>query len=146
MVEPGIAVEKSVKLTIDSDLSVMRRVQDQILQEVARYQYDSHSQFAVRLALEEGLINAIKHGNHFDPKKKVKIEYRIDAHQLDVIIEDEGPGFERHGVPDPTLDENVEKCSGRGILLMEAYMDSVEWSGGGRRVHMIKKNESDSSL
>lgn len=143
MVEPGIAVKKSVKLTIDSDHTAMREVQEQILQEVARRGYDSHSQFAIRLALEEGLINAIKHGNQFDPKKKVHLEYHIDANQLDIILEDEGPGFERQVVPDPTLDENVEKCSGRGILLMEAYMDHVEWSRGGRRVHMIKKNESE---
>jgi len=143
MVEPGIAVKKSVKLTIDSDHTAMRDLQDQILQDVVRYGYDSHSQFAIRLALEEGLINAIKHGNRFDPNKKVQVEYNIDTRQLDIILEDEGPGFERHGVPDPTLDENVEKCSGRGILLMEAYMDSIEWTRGGRRVHMIKKNESE---
>jgi serine/threonine-protein kinase RsbW len=145
MVEPGIAVKASVKLTIDSDNAAMREVQDQVLREVARYQFDSHSQFAIRLALEEGLINAIKHGNRYDPNKKVRIEYRIDPRKLEVIIEDEGPGFERHGVPDPTLDENVEKCSGRGIHLMEAYMNSVKWSRGGRRVHMIKKNEPDAS-
>jgi len=142
MVEPGIAVEKSVKLTINSDLSAMRDIQDQVLQELHRYGFDSHSHFAIRLALEEGLMNAMKHGNRFDPRKKVQFEYRINSKQLDVIIEDEGPGFERVGVPDPTLDENVEKCSGRGILLMETYMDSVKWTRGGRRVHMIKKNES----
>jgi serine/threonine-protein kinase RsbW len=141
MVQPGVAVENSVKLTLNSDLSAMRDIQDRVLQELIRYGFDSHSHFAVRLALEEGLINAMKHGNRFDPKKKVLFEYRINAKQLDVFIEDEGPGFERHGVPDPTLDENVEKCSGRGILLMEAYMNSVEWSRDGRRVHMIKKNE-----
>jgi serine/threonine-protein kinase RsbW len=146
MVEPGVAVKNSVKLTINSDHAAMRDVQDQILQEVSRHGYDSHSQFAIRLALEEGLINAIKHGNRFDPKKKVQVEYRIGPKQLEVIIEDEGPGFERHGVPDPTLDENVEKCSGRGILLMEAYMNSVQWSRNGRRVHMIKKNESETSV
>ncbi len=141
MVEQGIAAEKSVKLTIDSKDSAMRMVQDQVLGEITRYGFDPHSLFAVRLALEEALINAIKHGNRRDPSKKVHIEFRVNTKQLDVIIEDEGPGFERHVVPDPTLDENVEKCSGRGILLMEAYMSKVVWSRGGRRVHMIKKNE-----
>ena len=46
-------------------------------------------------------------------------------------------------MPDPTLQENLEKCSGRGILLMEAYMNRVEWTNGGRRVRMVKKNEAD---
>jgi len=143
MVMPDIAVKNFVKLTIDSDLSAVRQVQDRILGELDKFHYDSHSNFAIRLALEEGLINAVKHGNKLDPTKKVHIEFKIDAKQFDVIIEDEGPGFERHHVPDPTLDENVEKCSGRGILLMEAYMSNVEWTKAGRRVHMIKKNEPE---
>jgi len=46
-------------------------------------------------------------------------------------------------VPDPTLPENLEKCGGRGIHLMEAYMNKVEWSRGGRRVRMVKRNEPD---
>jgi serine/threonine-protein kinase RsbW len=145
-VELGVAVQKSVKLTISSDHAAMRDVQDKILREVTRCGFDAHSQFAIRLALEEGLINAIKHGNRFDPKKKVQVEYRIDPRHLEVIIEDEGPGFARHGVPDPTLDENVEKCSGRGILLMEAYMNSVKWSHDGRRVRMVKNNEAEASI
>jgi serine/threonine-protein kinase RsbW len=48
-------------------------------------------------------------------------------------------------VPDPTADENIEKCSGRGILLMEAYMTSVEYGANGRRVKMIKKNEEQAT-
>jgi serine/threonine-protein kinase RsbW len=146
MVEPGIAAQKTVTLTIGSNLTAVREVQDQILAEVTGYGFDSHSHFAIRLALEESLINAIKHGNRFDAVKKVHVEYTISARELDLIVEDEGAGFERHGVPDPTLDENVEKCSGRGILLMEAYMNSVEWSRGGRRIHMVKKNESEPRL
>jgi serine/threonine-protein kinase RsbW len=146
MVVRDIAVKNSVKLTIHSELSAVRGVQDRILGELAQHHYDTHSNFAIRLALEEGLINAVKHGNKLDPKKQVHVEFKIDAKKFEVIIEDEGPGFERHGVPDPTLDENVEKCSGRGILLMEAYMDSVNWTNGGRRVHMIKKNEPEAGV
>ncbi len=141
----GTVMEKSVKLTIGSDQAAVRAVQDQILQEVARFNFDTQSHFAVKLALEEAIINAIKHGNRQDPKKKVHIDYTINAQQLEIIVEDEGPGFSREGVPDPTLDENIEKCSGRGILLIEAYMNSVFWSRGGRRLHMIKKNEPDAS-
>lgn len=70
MVQPGVAAEKSVKVNLDSDLSAMRGIQDQVLQELAKYGFDSHSHFAVRLALEEGIINAMKHGNRFDPKRK----------------------------------------------------------------------------
>jgi serine/threonine-protein kinase RsbW len=89
------------------------------------------------------MINAIKHGNKLDPSKQVHVSYRITPTQAEIMIEDEGPGFDRHCVPDPTTDENIHKCSGRGILLMEAYMNAVEFSAGGRRVRMVKRNEPD---
>jgi serine/threonine-protein kinase RsbW len=139
----GIAVDKPEKLTIASDPSAVRQVQDRILKEVVDHGFDQQSQFAVKLALEESLINAIKHGNRMDPRKRVHVEFKVDDEQIDISVEDEGPGFERQTVPDPTLDENIEKCSGRGILLMEAYMSSVHWSRGGRRVHMIFRKTHD---
>jgi serine/threonine-protein kinase RsbW len=141
MVKKGTAVDTSVKLVIPSDPAAVRGIQDRILQQVSDHGYDSQCHFAVKLALEEALINAIKHGNRLDPNKKVHVEYKVDPRQVEITIEDEGPGFDRHGVPDPTLDENIEKCSGRGILLIEAYMTSVQWSRGGRRVSMVfRKN------
>jgi serine/threonine-protein kinase RsbW len=139
----GIVVDKPLKFTIPSKFEAGREVQKRILDDVTRLGYTSHSQFAIKLALEEALINAIKHGNRLDPKKKVHIEFSVTPKQLEVTIEDEGPGFSRDEVPDPTLQENLEKCSGRGILLIEAYMSSVQWSNGGRRLKMVLKNEED---
>lgn len=130
-----------VKVTIPSDFSASRDVQKAILDEVARCGYDEHSTFAIKLALEEGMINAIKHGNRFDPAKRVHVEYDVTRARAEIVIEDEGPGFYRTDVPDPTLEENLEKTSGRGILLIEAYMTTVEYSHGGRRLRMVKVNE-----
>ncbi len=139
----GIAVDKPVKITIASDQSAVRSLQDRVLKEMSHHAYDQQHQFAVKLAMEESLINAIKHGNRSDPKKKVIVEYLVGPSEVMLSVEDEGPGFQRHEVPDPTLDENIEKCSGRGILLIEAYMSSVSWSRGGRRVEMVfKKNHA----
>ena len=129
--------------TIRSDFSAGHDVQKRILDAVEKAGFNSQSTFAIKLALEEALINAIKHGNKLDLKKNVHIEASISPTVTEITIEDEGPGFERSSVPDPTLEENLDKCSGRGILLMEAYMNRVEWSRGGRRVHMVKKNEAD---
>jgi serine/threonine-protein kinase RsbW len=139
----GIVVDKPLKFTIPSDFAAGRDVQKRILDDVTRIGYNSQSQFAIKLALEEALINAIKHGNRLDPKKKVKIEAKVSPQQCEITIEDEGPGFKRDAVPDPTLEENLDKCSGRGILLIEAYMNSVRWDRGGRRVKMIKRNDDD---
>ena len=129
--------------TIRSDFSAGHDVQKRILDAVEKAGFNSQSTFAIKLALEEALINAIKHGNKLDVKKNVHIEATISPTLTEIIIEDEGPGFDRASVPDPTLEENLDKSSGRGILLMEAYMNRVEWSRGGRRVHMVKKNEAD---
>ena len=116
-------------------------VQQQILDEVERHVFNPNSLFATRLALEEALVNAIKHGNKLDPKKKVLVDARVTAERVEIEIEDQGPGFDRASVPDPTAVENLCKCSGRGILLIEAYMNSVRWSRGGRRVHLVRLNE-----
>jgi serine/threonine-protein kinase RsbW len=117
-------------------------VQAEILQEVERHGFNHNSLFATRLALEEALVNAIKHGNKLDPKKSVIVEARVSRDRVEIEIEDQGPGFDRSSVPDPTAEENLCKCSGRGILLIEAYMNSVSWSRNGRRVHMVRLNEA----
>lgn len=128
--------------TIPSDFSAARPVQQQILEDVQRHGFAGQSFFAINLALEEALTNAIKHGNRLDPRKKVHIEATVTDKRAQIIVEDEGEGFDRHGVPDPTAEENLEKCSGRGILLIEAYMSRVVWDRGGRRVKMIKVKEA----
>jgi serine/threonine-protein kinase RsbW len=143
----GMAGSKSrgrtLKFTIASSLSEGQDVRQQIMDEVGRNGFNYHSTYALKLALEEALVNAIKHGNRLDPSKKVQIEARVDAKQAEITIEDEGPGFDKAKVPDPTRDENLERCCGRGILLIESYMNSAEWTHGGRRLKMVKLNEED---
>lgn len=128
---------------IDSDFTAGRDVQRQIREAVEELGYGANDVFAINLALEESLINAIKHGNKFDPTKKVTISARVDPGSVEIVIEDEGPGFVRREVPDPTLDENLEKTSGRGILLIESYMTEVGWTNGGRRLRMVKQRQDE---
>jgi serine/threonine-protein kinase RsbW len=124
-----------------SDFDTGCEVQQRILDEVARHGFNTNSIFATRLALEEALVNAIKHGNKLDPGKKVIVDARVTRDRVEIEVEDQGPGFDRRSVPDPTAEENLCKCSGRGILLIEAYMNSVTWSRGGRRVHLTRLND-----
>jgi len=128
-------------MTIASDYSDAREVQRLIRDEVERAGFDADSQFAIKLALEEALINAIKHGNKLDKRKLVPVEWRVSPAAVEITIEDEGPGFDRKKVPNPTDETNLEKLTGRGILLIESYMTDVQWSNGGRRVKLVKKNE-----
>lgn len=127
-------------MTIASDYGDAREVQRLIREEIEKAGYDHDTQFGIKLALEEAIINAIKHGNKLSKTKRVHVEWTVTPEAVQIIIEDEGPGFNRSHVPDPTRDGNLEKLTGRGILLIEAYMTSVQWSKGGRRVKLIKKN------
>lgn len=131
---------KPLRFTIPSEYAAGRDVQKRILDDVAASGFNDQSTFAIKLALEEALINAIKHGNKLDPKKTVTIKAKVTPKVCEIEIEDQGPGFDRKDVPDPTLEENIEKCSGRGILLIEAYMDKAKWDNKGRRLKMVKKN------
>jgi len=130
-----------LRFTIPSDFGAGRDVQKRIMDDVHKKGFNSETTFAIKLALEEALINAIKHGNKLDPKKTVHVEARVTPKLAEIVIEDQGSGFDRDCVPDPLDDCNLDKCSGRGILLMEAYMNRVEWTRGGRRVRMMKKND-----
>jgi len=124
-----------------SDYAAGRAVQDEILNAIRNRGFKGNTFFAINLALEEALTNAIRHGNRLDPTKKVHVEAKVTPKRVEIIVEDEGPGFDRHRIPDPTTTENLEKCSGRGILLIESYMSRVTWDRGGRRVRMIKEND-----
>lgn len=130
----------TLEFIIPSEFSAGREVQEQVLAQLHKHGYNCDCAFAIRLALEEALINAIKHGNHCDPRKKVHVKAQITPKQAEIVVEDEGEGFSRAGVPDPRAHENLERLNGRGIFLMEAYMNKVEWSCGGRRVRMVKRN------
>lgn len=117
------------------------RLQDSVLVAVAAVGFDEASTFAVRLALEEAVANAFRHGNAEDPSKRVTVRYRVTSHEIRLSVEDEGPGFDPGAVPDPTEDQNLEIPSGRGIMLMRAYMTSVEIVAPGNRIDMIFRRD-----
>lgn len=123
---------------IPSDLSQTCVPREKILQEMQKYGYDEEAIFAVKLALEEALANAIRHGNRKDPDKPVTVRYCVSAERAVIIVRDEGEGFSPDEVPDPTRPERLSVPSGRGVLLIRAYMDEVEYRDCGREVWFIK--------
>jgi len=124
--------------TIPSDLAEARAIQHQIEQLLHERQTHEHDLFGIKLALEEGLINAIKHGNQMDRNKKVRVSFRLAADYFEVQIGDEGPGFDPEDVPDPTAVENLERPCGRGLMLMRHYMSEVYYEARGTLVVMRK--------
>lgn len=110
--------------------------QRELLQAIQQRRYDPASVFAIRLALEEALANAFKHGNKGDPRKHVQMDCRVEHDVVVIEIEDQGEGFDPLSVPDPTEQENVEIPSGRGLTLMRAFMNEVHIQPPGNRVRM----------
>ncbi|MEL6497206.1 MAG: ATP-binding protein [Planctomycetota bacterium] len=99
--------------------------------------YSEASCFAVRLALEEAVINAFRHGHRdLDESVPVQVRYSIGPASIAISIEDAGPGFNPSEVPDPTAPENITKTSGRGLLLIRSYMSEVRHNDRGNRIEM----------
>lgn len=128
------------KVSIPTDLQAARAVEREVLERVRSLGYTSEAIFAIKLALEEALINAIKHGNAGDSAKCITIEYAVTRARAVLVVIDEGSGFRPSDVPDPTADENLECPTGRGIMLMRAYMDAVEFNERGNAVRLTKRN------
>ena len=126
------------EVVIPSDPTEARRVQEQIERLLQDRATSDHDLFGIKLALEEALVNAIKHGNQMDRAKKVHISYRLLPDRFDVHIADEGTGFDPADVPDPTAFENLERPCGRGLMLMRHYMTEVVYNERGNSVYMSK--------
>jgi len=127
-------------VVIPSDLAAAHEAERVLLAEVAGCNYSEAATFAVKLAVEEGMNNAVKHGNRFDSRKTVELVYDISKDRAVITITDQGGGFDPSAIPDPTADENLEKPTGRGVMLMRAYMDEVAYNSKGNQVRMVKRN------
>jgi serine/threonine-protein kinase RsbW len=128
----------SVDVQIPSDTSEARRLQEEIEARLRAHQFGEKEVFGIRLALEEALVNAIKHGNQLDRDKKVHIRYQVGPERFEIHITDEGTGFDPEDVPDPTAVENLERPCGRGLMLMRHYMSEVAYNARGNSVSMCK--------
>lgn len=123
---------------LPSDLGDARRLQEEIEEALQSCRYGERDIFSIRLALEEALVNAIKHGNQMDPTKRVSGHYTVTSERFDILIRDEGPGFDVGDVPDPTAPENLERPCGRGVHLIRHFMSSVDYVGKGNEIAMSK--------
>ncbi|MCP4171996.1 MAG: ATP-binding protein [Fuerstiella sp.] len=132
-----------LNVQIPSDTTEGLAVQEQIIALMEKHEYSMRDIFAMRLSLEEGITNAIKHGNGNDLEKKVTVFADVSDEKLRVEVTDEGEGFVPEAVPDPTDDNFIERACGRGLMLMRAYLNFVEYSEGGTRLTMERERNSE---
>jgi len=131
---------REFEVVIPNNTTAGQSVQERIIQLLEELRYEERDVFGIRLALEEALVNAIKHGNQMDPNKTVRITCRAAVDKVRIEIEDQGEGFQPGDVPDPTADENLERPCGRGIMLMRAFMSSIAFNASGNCVILEKQH------
>ncbi len=126
-----------VRVGTSYDREYIDQIEGRLLEAVERAGYEKASRFAIKLAFEEAVINAFTHGHAgLGEDLEIRIEYRVTPQEVYIAVEDQGPGFAPGGIPDPTLDENLAKPTGRGLMLMKAYMTEVTHNTAGNRVEM----------
>lgn len=128
-------------IVLHADRDDLEQCQQTILESTQACSFDETSCFAIRLALEEALANALRHGNKYDEEKVITVTYWVGPDQVVLEVEDQGTGFDPEAVPDPTALENIDLPSGRGILLMRAYMTDVRFHPPGNRVTMTFRRQ-----
>jgi serine/threonine-protein kinase RsbW len=120
-------------------MTQMVAVNEEILARMQEAGFTEKDIFSMRLALEEAIVNAIRHGNSGDPAKSVLVRYRVTQQEVVTEIEDEGPGFDPDNIPDPLASENLERPTGRGLFLIRYYMTSVTFNERGNCVVLRKE-------
>jgi serine/threonine-protein kinase RsbW len=136
---------RTVKLDVASRLEMLEVVQTVLAQVSTLVGFDEDAAHYLSVAVRESVVNAMKHGNKLDEARRVLISFAMRPKELEVVIHDDGPGFDPDTVPDPLAPENLLKACGRGIFFMRQFMDEVSYSfpaKGGTVVTMRKRLRS----
>lgn len=134
----------SSTVVVESRASAIVDVCKRILSTLEFNSFSQDDIFAVRLALEEAFLNAIRHGNEMNPDKKVTVDYSVDSDKVEIAMTDQGEGFEPETVPDPRVGQNLYKPEGRGLFLINSYMDVVKFNERGNKLYMVRYKEKPS--
>ncbi len=135
----GQTTAQVIRLDFPSSLQWVHTLHAIIAEILSQMPLDEESSDQINLAVVEAGTNAIKHGNQENPEKRAYFEFVIQPDRFTVVIQDQGQGFDRELVPDPTQPENLFKSSGRGLFLIESCMDDVTYEESGTLIKMVKR-------
>ena len=129
-----------VSYTLDSTLESVNQAEETALQFAAKQGFSEDEGQRISMAVREAMVNAVLHGNQYDPGKKVRVSFENSNKSLVIRIADEGSGLDPDSIPDPLAPENLLKTSGRGIFLVRAFMDEVKFRNlePGTEITLIK--------
>ena len=116
-----------VSLTLSSTLDSVNTLEQTAEDFATRAGFDEDTAPNIAMAVREAAVNAVLHGNAYDPDKQVIASFESNQNGLTIRIIDQGPGLDPDGIPDPLAPENILRGSGRGIFLIRAFMDEVHF-------------------
>lgn len=116
---------------------------DEVLHQMELRNWPPRDVFGVNMAAVEAITNAMMHGNEYDPEKMVHVAVQISDDIVHLEVRDEGPGFDITSIPDPRDEANMDNPSGRGILLIHAFMTKVWFNESGNMIYMEKVRSED---
>lgn len=114
-----------IAYTLDSTLESVNKVEntaEELAQKIGFLEEDLHK---ITMSVREAAVNAVLHGNAYDPTKKIMVAYETTEDTLAITITDQGRGLAEDSLPDPLAEDNLLKTSGRGIFLIKSFMDEV---------------------
>ena len=129
-----------VSYTLDSTLETVNSAEEAATRVATEAGFDDEEIIKISMAVREAAVNAVLHGNAYDPAKKVTLAFERTPRELVITVRDQGTGLDLGKIPDPLAPENLMKTSGRGIFLIRSFMDVVEIhpSQAGTELKMIK--------
>jgi serine/threonine-protein kinase RsbW len=131
---------KQVSYTLDSTLETVNSAEERATRFATQAGFGEDEVMSIGMAVREAAVNAVLHGNAYDPAKKVTLTLESNSKNLVILLRDQGKGLDLACIPDPLAPENLLKQSGRGIFLMRSLMDEVEISPSrtGTEVKLVK--------
>jgi serine/threonine-protein kinase RsbW len=117
---------KTVEKVLDSTLESVDVAEELVLHTGQELGFDEDDLHRIGMSVRECMVNAVVHGNCYNARKKVHLTVSRDPDRLTVVIADEGEGFDMSNLPDPLANENLLRHSGRGLLLIQAFMDEFQ--------------------
>jgi serine/threonine-protein kinase RsbW len=133
-------IENRVSYTLDSTLETVDSAEQTATRIAGEAGFDEDEVMRIAMAVREAAVNAVLHGNAYDPGKKVTLDFEKTGKDLVITIRDQGKGLDLKNIPDPLAPENLMKTSGRGIFLIRSFMDEVliHPSHTGTEIKLIK--------
>ena len=132
---------RKVDTLLDSTLDSVDEAESAVLEVAQEIGFDEDELHALGMAVRESMVNAVAHGNRYSARKKVHLTVSKASDHLTVVIADEGEGFDLSSLPDPLAEENLLRQSGRGLLLIQAFVDEFQVrrrEPSGTEVRMVK--------